>query len=63
MKTLAVLLFALAALPASEWSRVIRIDLRLSMQAGRGDTPGTPAVVRNYEASYTVRARVMQEPT
>jgi type IV pilus assembly protein PilW len=54
---------ALAALPASEWSRVIRLDLRLSMRAGAGETAGAPVVIRNFEASYTVRARVMQEPT
>jgi type II secretory pathway pseudopilin PulG len=53
------------ALPAAEWSRIVRLDLRLSMQAS--SPAGTPATarapIRNFEGSYTVRARVHPDPT
>jgi type II secretory pathway pseudopilin PulG len=56
---------AVASLPASDWPRLVRLDLRLSMQADR--PAGTPAIarppIRNFEASYTVRTRAHPDPT
>ena len=54
-----------AGLAAAEWPRVVRLDLRISMQADRntntGQMPRPP--IRNFEASFTVRARTNPDPT
>ena len=57
-------LAAIASLPAAEWARVIRIDLRLQMQASRaGGSVEDRPIVRNFESSFTIRSRVAQDPT
>ena len=54
-----------AALPAADWPRVVRLDLRLSMQADRpaGASPDGRPPIRNFEASFTVRSRAHPHPT
>jgi type II secretory pathway pseudopilin PulG len=56
---------AVIALSATEWPRVVRLDLRLSMQAS--SPAGTPATarppIRNFEGAFAVRARLHPDPT
>ena len=54
-----------AGLAAAEWARVVRLDLRISMQADRpvGSGPLAQPPIRNFEASFTVRARAHPDPT
>ncbi len=40
------------------WPRVARVDLRLSMQSKPSNSNAAKPVIRNFESSYTVRARV-----
>ncbi|MEZ5729639.1 MAG: hypothetical protein R3E48_17590 [Burkholderiaceae bacterium] len=54
---------AVAALPAAEWARVIRFDIRLSMQSDRQVGIEARRVLRNFETSFSVRGRAAPEPT
>lgn len=50
-------------LPAADWSRVLRLDVRLSMRtdatAGQDGRP----IFRNYENSFTLRTRAAADPS
>ena len=47
---------------STEWQRVVRVDLRLRMQATQGTRVGDAPVIRNFESSYTIRSRVTVDP-
>ncbi len=51
----------LAALGAADWPRVVRVDLRLSLQSDRTTAATQRPVIRNFESSFTVRTRATQE--
>lgn len=53
----------LTTVPAADWARVVRVDLRLQMQASKGRQSGDAPVIRNFESSYTVRSRTATDPT
>jgi Tfp pilus assembly protein PilW len=53
----------LTTVPAADWARVVRLDLRLQMQASKGKQAGDAPVIRNFESSYTVRSRTATDPT
>ncbi|MEI7445066.1 MAG: prepilin-type N-terminal cleavage/methylation domain-containing protein [Burkholderiales bacterium] len=53
----------LTLLTANDWQRVVRLDLRLQMQAAKALKVGDPAVLRNFESSFSIRARVTADPT
>ena len=54
----------LPAVTSTEWQRVVRIDLRLRMQASRVENTqvGDASLIRNFESSYTIRSRVTVDP-
>lgn len=52
-----------ADLSADDARRLVRLDVRLSMQANRPHGGTDAPVIRNFEASFTVRARVTPDPT
>ncbi|RPH39963.1 MAG: hypothetical protein EHM87_23160 [Burkholderiales bacterium] len=52
----------LPAVTSDEWRRVVRVDLRLRMQASKGTQVGDAPVIRNFESSFTIRSRVTVDP-
>jgi len=52
----------LPAYTSTEWQRVVRVDVRLRMQPSKGNQAGDAPVIRNFESSFTIRARVTVDP-
>lgn len=53
---------AVETLPPAEWARVVRLDVRLSMQSRQQVGVQADRVYRNFESSFAIRSRVSQEP-